>query len=139
MLTQKQENFCHAYLKTGNASEAYRQSYNAENMKVNSINTKAYELLQNGEITDRLEELKKPTQEKLQLTLDYIGERMLNNINGAEMKGEYNTAIRGLEAIAKLFGLSKEKMPEDYIKEEHKAAIVQNFLERQKILDVTPE
>ena len=28
-LTQKQENFCLAYIETGNASEAYRKAYNA--------------------------------------------------------------------------------------------------------------
>ncbi|WP_313397130.1 terminase small subunit [Stutzerimonas nitrititolerans] len=56
-LTQKQEAFCIAYLKLGNASEAYRQSYNAERMKPESINRKAKELLDNGKIAARLEEL----------------------------------------------------------------------------------
>ena len=36
-LTPKQENFCLAYLETGNASEAYRRAYDVANMKPESI------------------------------------------------------------------------------------------------------
>ena len=32
-LTPKQEAFCLAYMETGNASEAYRRAYDADNMK----------------------------------------------------------------------------------------------------------
>lgn len=56
-LTPKQENFCLAYLETGNASEAYRRSYDAENMKSATIHSRAYELLDNSEIAARLAEL----------------------------------------------------------------------------------
>jgi len=56
-LTQKQEAFALAYFETGNASEAYRRSYNAANMKPESINRKAKEMLDHGKITARLVEL----------------------------------------------------------------------------------
>ncbi len=56
-LTAKQESFCLVYLKTGNASEAYRQSYNAENMKPETVNRTAKALLDNHKITARLAEL----------------------------------------------------------------------------------
>jgi phage terminase small subunit len=49
-LTIKQETFVLAYIETGNASEAYRLSYNATKMKPASINRKATELLSNGTI-----------------------------------------------------------------------------------------
>lgn len=58
-LTPKQEAFCLAYLKTGNASEAYRQAYNAENMKPESINVNASKLLSNTKVALRLAELNK--------------------------------------------------------------------------------
>lgn len=58
-LTPKQERFCLAYLETGNASEAYRRAYDAENMKPETINKRASELLDNREIAGRLEELNK--------------------------------------------------------------------------------
>lgn len=56
-LTAKQEKFCLAYLETGNASEAYRQAYNAENMKPETINRKAKDLIDNGKIAARLSAL----------------------------------------------------------------------------------
>ena len=56
-LTPKQEAFCLAYLETGNASEAYRRSYNAENMKPETVTKRASELLANGDIAGRLTEL----------------------------------------------------------------------------------
>jgi phage terminase small subunit len=49
-LTQKQENFCLAYIECGNASEAYRRAYDAENMQPQTIHVKASELLSSGKI-----------------------------------------------------------------------------------------
>ncbi|MGA9046321.1 terminase small subunit [Sulfuricurvum sp.] len=57
-LTLKQERFVSSYLETGNASEAYRVSYEVQNMKPESINRKATELMQNGNITARIGELR---------------------------------------------------------------------------------
>lgn len=56
-LTQRQEAFCIAYLKTGNASEAYRQAYSTKNMKPGSINVNASKLLANTKVALRLKEL----------------------------------------------------------------------------------
>lgn len=56
-LTPKQEAFCLAYLETGNASEAYRRAYSAQNMKPETVNNKAHALLKKGEIGARLDEL----------------------------------------------------------------------------------
>lgn len=69
-LTIKQENFCLAYLETGNATEAYRRAYDASKMKDSVINVKASELLANGKITVRLEELRKPILERHNITVD---------------------------------------------------------------------
>ena len=68
-LTGKQEAFCLAYIETGNASEAYRRAYNAENMKPETINRKAKELMDNGKIAARLTELQSEAAEKSKLTL----------------------------------------------------------------------
>lgn len=69
-LTPKQEAFCIAYLETGNASEAYRRSYNASGMKPDTINVKASELLSNGKVSVRLAELRAPAIAKAQLTVE---------------------------------------------------------------------
>ncbi|MDV7209918.1 terminase small subunit [Azotobacter beijerinckii] len=57
-LTPKQEKFCLAYLETGNASEAYRRAYSAQNMSPNVVHNKASALLAKGEVRVRIEGLK---------------------------------------------------------------------------------
>lgn len=71
-LTPKQEKFCHAYLESGSASEAYRVAYNAENMKPETVNRRAYELLENGKITARLEVLKARLTAKSDITKEQV-------------------------------------------------------------------
>lgn len=56
-LTQKQEAFALAYFETGNASEAYRRSYNAANMKPETVTNKAHALIKRGDVRARLDEL----------------------------------------------------------------------------------
>jgi phage terminase small subunit len=69
-LTQKQDAFCLAYLETGNATEAYRKAYHAQGMLSATVNRKAKELMDNGKITARIGELKRPVIEKAQLTFE---------------------------------------------------------------------
>lgn len=69
-LTMKQEKFCMVYIETGNASEAYRQSYNCSNMKPESINRKAHEVLENVNVTARIDELKELHAKRHNLTID---------------------------------------------------------------------
>ena len=76
-LTPKQEKFCNLYLETGNASEAYRQSYSCSNMKDATINTKACELLKNGKVTVRVREL----QGELKKTSDIRKEDILEELS----------------------------------------------------------
>ena len=69
-LTVKQEAFCLAYMETGNASEAYRRAYNAENMKADVIAVKACELLKNGNVSVRVAELKESAVKRSEITVD---------------------------------------------------------------------
>jgi phage terminase small subunit len=71
-LTPKQEKFCRLYIETGNASEAYRRSYDASRMASATINRKATELVAHGTITARLEELRAGHQKRHELTIDRI-------------------------------------------------------------------
>lgn len=57
-LTIKQETFCQKYIETGNASEAYRQAYDAEGMKPETIAKRAAEMFAHGGIAGRLAELR---------------------------------------------------------------------------------
>lgn len=107
-LTVKQEKFCLAYLETGNASEAYRMSYDAEGMSRASINRKAKELIDNGKIAARMAELRAPLTAKAQLTV----EDLLRELEEAR-KLAINTdapapAVSATMGKAKLLGLDKQ-------------------------------
>ena len=71
-LTPKQEKFCQVYIETGNASEAYRQAYNTEKMKPESVNSKGYQLLQQVQITARLDELRAEHKTRHEITVDTL-------------------------------------------------------------------
>lgn len=109
-LTQKQENFCLAYIESGNASEAYRSAYKAGRMKPATINRKAAELMDNGKITARLEQLRKPVRERAQITLESHLERLNHLSLMAEQAEQYSAAIKAEESRGKVAGLYVEKI-----------------------------
>jgi len=108
-LTIKQESFCLAYIETGNGSEAYRLSYNAEKMKPASINRKATELLSNGTITARLEELREVIRKRHAVTVDSVTRQVEKIYAGAMEAQQFSAAKGALELTAKLHGLMIEK------------------------------
>lgn len=107
-LTPKQESFCLAYLETGNASEAYRRSYNAQNMKPESINVNACKLLSDAKIAQRLEELRAPIIAKAQLTVeDLLAE--LEEARQLALETESPApAVSATMGKAKLLGFDKQ-------------------------------
>ena len=109
-LLAKQEAFCLAYIETGNASEAYRMSYNASNMKPETVNRKAAEMMDNGKITARLEQLRAPVRERAQITLESHLERLNHLSLMAEQAEQYSAAIKAEESRGKVAGLYVEKI-----------------------------
>ncbi|KAA6316689.1 hypothetical protein EZS27_033036 [termite gut metagenome] len=75
-LTIKQEDFCNYYIETGNASEAYRRAYDCSNMTDKTVWEKASELLDNGKVTARVNEL----QNELKAKSDITKERILKEL-----------------------------------------------------------
>jgi phage terminase small subunit len=69
-LTIKQEKFCQEYVKTGNASEAYRRAYSAGKMTAKSITETAAQLMTNLNVSSRVSELKAKTAERNEITVD---------------------------------------------------------------------
>lgn len=108
-LTQKQENFCLAYIETGNASEAYRKAYNAERMKPETVNNKAHVLLKKGEIRARLEELRCPATKSAQVTLAQHLSKLEELRELAKEEGKYGPAIQAEIARGKAAGLYVER------------------------------
>jgi phage terminase small subunit len=112
-LTPKQERFCIEYLKTGNASEAYRQSYSAGKMKPASVNRLAKALLDNIKIASRIKALRKPVIKKAQITLESHLEDLMRLRNLAVNKNQIAAAITAEIARGKAAGIHIEKSQVD--------------------------
>lgn len=109
-LTQKQENFCLAYIESGNASEAYRTAYKTDRMKPVTINRKATELMAHGIITARIAELRIPIMERHKVTVDSLLlelEEARQVALSAEVP-QSSAAVTATMGKAKLCGLDKQ-------------------------------
>jgi hypothetical protein len=71
-LTIKQEKFVLKYFECGNASEAYRHAYDAAKMKDETINSKAYQMLQKDEIRARLDELRERAEKEAEWNVQKV-------------------------------------------------------------------
>lgn len=76
-LTPKQEAFALAYVETGNASEAYRQSYDVgENTKPQVVWNEASKVLGNHYVAVRIMELQQAAAERTLVTVQSITEEL---------------------------------------------------------------
>lgn len=113
-LTAKQEAFAQAYVGGMNASDAYRSAYDAGDMKSETINRKAKELMDNGKITARVQELKDAIepeiQERLKLTKETAIERLMKISELAVNARQYAAGSGSLMNAAKIAGLVIDKV-----------------------------
>ena len=108
-LTPKQETFALGYVEMGSASAAYRQAYNAENMKPETVNRSAKELLDNPKITARIQELQEAHRERHDVTVDSLTEE-LEEARKLAIKNEQPSAVvQAVMGKAKLHGLIKDR------------------------------
>ena len=111
-ITHKQENFCLAYIETGNAAKAYRQSYDCQNMTAESIYQAAHELMQNPKITLKIRELKEPALKKHDITIDSLTKMHKDIYDKAIQIDSLSAAVAAANSLTKLHGLSyKDKSP----------------------------
>lgn len=147
-LTPKQENFCLVYMETGNASEAYRQSYNAENTKPAVINVKASELLKHGKISVRIADLKQAIAKKTAITVDSLSNDLEEDRQLAHKEGQAGAAVSATMGKAKLHGLVDRQDPrqgagiEIYGTREERDFMLAKLLgtpNEPKTIDITPD
>ena len=112
-LTTKQEKFCKTFIETGNASEAYRQSYDCQKMKGPSINRNAVALLDNTKITTRVGELQLNLQKKFEVTVESLSKELDEDRQLARSLGQPGAAISALNVKARIHGLDKQVMSND--------------------------
>lgn len=109
-LTQKQESFCIAYIKTANATEVYRQVYNCSKMKPATVNRNAKALLDNNKIVTRLQELRAPVIAEAQITLAAHLEELRQIRDQAIMDRNWPAAIAAEVNRGKVSGLYVRKI-----------------------------
>lgn len=107
-ITPKQESFCLEYLERGNASEAYRRAYSAENMKPETVNKRASELLDNREVAGRIAELRAPIIARAQLTVEDLLAELEQARQLALDTDSPAPAVSATMGKAKLLGLDKQ-------------------------------
>ena len=110
-LTPKQELFCQTYVKTGNASEAYRTAYNASKMKDTTINEKSSRLLKEYKISTRVNFLRNKVEEKHDLTKDKIINRLKEIIFAQEQLGvdkiDLTAMNKAIDTVNKMLGYNE--------------------------------
>ncbi len=109
-LTSKQEMFCEEIASGKSQADAYRVAYNAENMKDESIWRKASELMENGKVTARIDEIRKPIVEEAQLTLKQHLKDLFDLREKAVESGAWSAAISAEMGRGKAAGLHVNKV-----------------------------
>ena len=79
-LTSKKNKFAEEFVKCGNQSEAYRRAYNCKNMKPETINSRAYELMRDSEIKVRINELQAKIEKNNVLSAKQLQEELTRYI-----------------------------------------------------------
>jgi phage terminase small subunit len=108
-LTPKQEAFVRAFMETGNASQAYRTAYNAENMKDSAIHVNACKLLKSTKVALRLQAARESSQKRHDITIARLTDMLLEDRELARKVESPAAAVSAVLAIGKLHGLIIDK------------------------------
>lgn len=139
-LTPKQEAFCQAIADGKNQSEAYRLAYNAANMKAETVNRKAYELMNDGKVTARIQELKGKIEAKQLWTREQSIKTAIEAIEMAKDKDRPADMLKGVEVLNKMHGYDapikhdvtkRDANPAD-LSDEELEAICANLIKNKK-------
>lgn len=106
-LTIKQENFCLAYVETGNASEAYRRAYDTEDMLPATVNRHAHGMLENDKVAARISELRSTVMERHKITVDDLLKELDEAREMGRTTGKAAPMVAATMGKAKLLGLDK--------------------------------
>ena len=110
-MTPKQEQFARLYVETGNASEAYRQAYNTDNMKPETVTNEAYKLLQDPDISAMVDNLKAEARQRHAVTVDDLLHE-LGQARAAALTAptpQSSAAVSATMGKAKMLGLLVDK------------------------------
>ena len=109
-LTHFQEQFCLEYIKTGNASEAYRTvSPKAKNWLDATVWERASVMMRRNKVATRIAELQEHAALRAQETVDSLGVELNEMLDGARELKRYDIGVAAIMGKAKLFGFLVDK------------------------------
>lgn len=109
-LTPKQEKFCLLYMECGNASEAYRKTYDTKSDKPETANRLAKQLLDNIKIASRIDELRGRLVKKSLGTVESLIDELEESRKLAIDNCMPAPAVSATMGKAKLLGLDVQKL-----------------------------
>jgi hypothetical protein len=108
-LTAKQDKFARLVAEGKTQADAYREAYNASNMKPETIHKRASELFLDGVVAGRIDELKKEFTKKLDIVSTITVERQIKYTQKAIQEclktGDFNNYLKAMDMQNKLIGL----------------------------------
>ena len=112
--SSKQEKFSRLIALDGlSISEAYKQSYNCENMKQDSIYQLSSRLSKQVQITSRIKELSEAVTDEMIANVAWTKERFINeaetNLSLSRESGQMNPANTALSLIGRVTGILEDK------------------------------
>tara|TARA_R110001599_G_scaffold239292_1_gene438890 strand:- start:288 stop:680 length:393 start_codon:yes stop_codon:yes gene_type:complete len=109
-LTPKQEDFAQQIVKGSTQADAYRTAYNASSMKDETIWSNASRLIDNSKVKARIQELRQPSVDKVNLTLESHLTDLLKLRNMAAKDEKWSAAIQAETVRGKAAGLHIDKI-----------------------------
>lgn len=107
VLTIDQEKFCLAYIRLGDAKKSYAEV--RPHVKPMNAKRMANTWLNNPNVASRIAELREQLVEKEKLTIEDMVLEFQKDRDAARIAGQFSSAVKANEAIAKLLGLWVDK------------------------------
>ena len=108
-LTPRQDDFCHKFLELKSASAAYREVYDAAGSKPETVHRRASELLDNGKVAARLDELRAKADQYTEITLEEVSGALRIALDQALDRGQSGAAVAAAMGLGKLGGLVTDR------------------------------
>ena len=111
-LTEKQETFCMSVFSGMSFSDAYREAYDASNMKAATIHRQSHELVNNSKIRARLDQLHNEREQQRRMQslsrTDFVLKQLTEEATNTENSD--GARVRALELLGKSVALFTDKV-----------------------------
>ena len=111
--TPKQNAFALRYIELGNASRAYRETYNADGMSDNAIRVESCRLLQHPNVSLIIEQAKAEHMERHNITIDGQSSKLEDLLELAHQTAQPSAGVSAVTIQSKLHGLLVERQQVD--------------------------